>query len=327
MGKRVSPTAIGAFVVGALALTIMTIVMLGSGRLFQRTQDYVLFFKGSVNGLSQGAAVKFRGVQIGVVKDIRLSLDIPEIPVAQEIPTEIQIPVVIELNQTMLAKNGVRNLDLADPAGIRAAVKNGLRGQLEMESFVTGVLYVDLDMQPGSAANFVLPPNTGWVEIPTSPTTLEQAQSVATELLEKLRKVDFDKFLSDFNRSVDAITNVVTSPKLQETITNLAAASSQLSQTAVSFRMLANNLNNRTGPVAQSLRETSDNANVMMIKAQAALASVQETFDPSSPLTYQLNQTLVQISDAARSMRELADYLQQNPSSLIRGRSYAKDSQ
>ncbi|HUA34667.1 MAG TPA: MlaD family protein [Candidatus Binataceae bacterium] len=327
MGKRVNPTAIGAFVIGALVLTIIAIVMIGSGRFFQRTQDYVLFFKGSVNGLGEGAAVKFRGVQIGVVKEIRLSLDIPEIPVAQEVPTDIQIPVVIELNSTMLSKNGVRNLNLADPAGIRAAVKNGLRGQLEMESFVTGVLYVDLDMQPGSPANFVLPPNTGWVEIPTSPTTLEQAQSVATELLDKLRKIDFDKFLNDFNRSVDAITAVVTSPKLQETMANLAKASAELSTTAVSFRQLADNLNSRTGPLARSLNETSQNANVTMVKAQEALESVQETFDPASPLTYQLNQTLVQIGEAARSMRELADYLQRNPSSVIRGRSYVQDSQ
>jgi paraquat-inducible protein B len=300
--------------------------MLGSGRFFQHTQDYVLFFKGSVNGLQEGAAVKFRGVQIGVVKEIRLSLDIPEIQVAQEVPTDIQIPVVIELNESMLERNGVRNLNLADPAGIRAAVKNGLRGQLEMESFVTGVLYVDLDMQPGSPANFVLPGNTGWVEIPTTPTTFEQAQTIATEVLEKLRKIDFDKFLREFNQSVDAITKVVTSPELQLAVSNLAKASGQLSDTAVSFRQLAVNLNSQTGPLGKSLRETSETANLTMIKAQAALASVQDTFDPTSPLTYQLNQTLIEISSAARSMRELADFLQQNPSSLIRGRSYAQDS-
>ena len=317
---------IGAFVVGALALAIVTVVMLGSGRFFQRTQDYVLFFKGSVNGLQEGAAVKFRGVQIGVVKQIRLSLDIPEIPVSQEIPTEIEIPVVIELNQTMLAKNGVRNLDLADPAGIRAAVKNGLRGQLGMESFVTGVLYVDLDMEPGSPASFVLPPNTGWVEIPTTPTSLELAQSVATEVLDKLRKIDFDKFLRNFNQSVEAITRVVTSPKLQEAINNLAGASAELGKTANSFRELADNLNSRTGPLTKNLDETTETANATLIKAQAALTTMQQTFDPASPLSYQLNQTLVQISDAARSMRELADFLQRNPSSVIRGRSYTQDS-
>lgn len=326
MGKRVNPTMIGAFVVGALALAIVTVVMLGSGRFFQRTQDYVLFFKGSVNGLQEGAAVKFRGVQIGVVKQIRLSLDIPEIPVSQEIPTEIEIPVVIELNQTMLAKNGVRNLDLADPAGIRAAVKNGLRGQLGMESFVTGVLYVDLDMEPGSPASFVLPPNTGWVEIPTTPTSLELAQSVATEVLDKLRKIDFDKFLRNFNQSVEAITRVVTSPKLQEAINNLAGASAELGKTANSFRELADNLNSRTGPLTKNLDETTETANATLIKAQAALTTMQQTFDPASPLSYQLNQTLVQISDAARSMRELADFLQRNPSSVIRGRSYTQDS-
>ncbi len=325
MGKRVSPALIGAFVLGAIGLAVLAIVMLGSGRLFQQTQDYVLFFSGSVNGLSPGAAVKFRGVQIGMVKDIRLNLDLPETEQVQEVPSEIEIPVIIEIDRTMMARKGVRNLDLADPAGIRAAVKNGLRGQLGMESFVTGLLYIDLDMEPGTPAEFVLPPHTGWVEIPTIPTQLEEAQAVATEVLEKLRKVDFDKFLTETNQMLESIHSLVTSPQLKAAVDNLAQASAEMSQTAVSFRQLANNLNNQSGPLSKSLRETSQSANATLLEAQAALASVQGTFEPTSPLSYQLNQTLIQISDAARSMRELADYLQRNPSSLVRGKYYAQD--
>ena len=67
MNHRVSPMLIGAFVLGALLLAVMAVVVIGSGRYFRRTSPFVLYFPGSVNGLREGAAVKFRGVEIGSV--------------------------------------------------------------------------------------------------------------------------------------------------------------------------------------------------------------------------------------------------------------------
>jgi len=61
MGKRVSPTLVGAFVLGAVALAVVTVVVLGSGRLFQRKHLFALYFSSDVNGLKVGAPVKFRG--------------------------------------------------------------------------------------------------------------------------------------------------------------------------------------------------------------------------------------------------------------------------
>jgi paraquat-inducible protein B len=60
MSKKVSPTLIGAFVVGALALLIVAVIAFGSGQLFPKTQEFVLYFDGSVNGLRIGAPVKFK---------------------------------------------------------------------------------------------------------------------------------------------------------------------------------------------------------------------------------------------------------------------------
>ena len=57
-----------------------------------------------------------------------------------------------------------------------------------------------------------------------------------------------------------------------------------------------------------------------LAQAQATLANLQATFDPEAPLAYQLNETLIELSKSARSMRELTDYLERNPSSIVRGK-------
>src|SRR5215471_17776495 len=92
MNKKMSPAMIGAFVLGAIALIVIAILVFGSGRLFRQTRDFVLYFDNSVNGLRVGAPVKFKGVEIGSVKDIRLLLekgaDVSKIPVIIEIDLE-----------------------------------------------------------------------------------------------------------------------------------------------------------------------------------------------------------------------------------------------
>ena len=105
MNKKISPTLIGAFVVGAASLLVVAVIALGSGRLFRQTREFVLYFDNSVNGLRIGAPVKVKGVEIGSVKDIRLQLE-----ASQEIN---KIPVIIEidLNPVLASASGALAVD------------------------------------------------------------------------------------------------------------------------------------------------------------------------------------------------------------------------
>ena len=91
MSKSANKTLIGAFVVGATALLLLAIAVFGSGKLFQTTSRYVLFFDGSISGLSVGSPVLFRGVPVGRVVEIRLTGDLDNLV--------FQTPVFIELNK------------------------------------------------------------------------------------------------------------------------------------------------------------------------------------------------------------------------------------
>ena len=61
MTAKLYKTMVGAFVVGGIALFTVALVLLGGGKLFSNAVEYVLYFDGSVSGLSIGAPVVFRG--------------------------------------------------------------------------------------------------------------------------------------------------------------------------------------------------------------------------------------------------------------------------
>src|SRR5260370_31650428 len=144
MRKRISPVAVGGFVIGAVALAIAMVMILWGGQLFTHSHDYVLYFSGDVNGLQSGAPVKFKGVQVGSVSSIMLSLTIG----TGKQPPSLLIPVIVQLNSKTVVHEGAGRLHLDDPAIVKRLVEEGLRGQMASESLATGIVHVRLDIRP-----------------------------------------------------------------------------------------------------------------------------------------------------------------------------------
>jgi paraquat-inducible protein B len=141
MNKKISPTMIGAFVLGAAALIVIAILVFGSGRVFRQSRDFVLYFDNSVNGLRIGAPVKFKGVEVGSVTNILLQLG-----KGQQVN---KIPVIIEIDLEKLTSRGASSDITENRETFRMAiVDRGLRGQLEMESLVTGLLFAQKQRWP-----------------------------------------------------------------------------------------------------------------------------------------------------------------------------------
>lgn len=321
MGKHISPTLVGIFVLGGIAIAAAAIVILASGRLFRKTYKCVLFFRGDVNGLRVGAPVKFRGVQVGSVVRIALNLEQAG-PRARAYA--IRIPVVIALDEDRIVRPG----ELRDPEEtIRALIKQGLRGQLAIESLVTGLSYVALDMMPNTKAHFVLPPSARHVEIPTVPTEFEKAQNAASRLVSQLDQVDLVQLSKAAVGALDSVHSFFASPEIKETMATLPTTAhnfnrtvTSLNQAVVEFRQAALELRKDSASVTPELRASAQGAATAMKQAQKTFAEMQTVVEPGSPLNYQLLQTLKQVSAAAVATRQLADYLQRNPSALVRGR-------
>jgi paraquat-inducible protein B len=316
---RVSPALIGAFVLGAVLLAVMAVVLIGSGRYFRRTYPFVLYFPGSVNGLHVGAPVKFRGVEIGSVEDIRIRLELDK-----GVP---RIPVLIALDPERIASLGASETILNSPAEFQSAVEEGLRGQLQTESLLTGLLFVAFDFFPGSPATFVQQPRTRkfhYREIPTEPSSTDKARMAVSEVLTKLASSDLVGLVDSARQTVSGLHQLLDSPDLKSTIRSLDDVAGRMADAAGRVSHLAAGLDSNISGLRQDLRQTTGKAGAMMDQAAKLLQHTDATIN-DSPLMYQLTRTLDEVSGAARSVRQLTGYLERNPSSVIFGRPVARE--
>jgi paraquat-inducible protein B len=318
MSKRVSPTVIGALVVASFAILVVALIVVGSGRIFTKPIRFICMFQGNLNGLKVGAPVKVRGVQIGTVASIELRLLPSQGRIRPDIK-ELRLPVLVDLDRSQLIARGGSGAAL-ETAGFDDLVKRGLRAQLETESLLTGLLYIDLDLHPRAPMNLALEPGGGYREIPTVPTDLAQLQERLTNALDKFEKIDFQALVVSITDAANSIKNLTGSPEIKATLESLKGTVVNLNQAVVSARALLNNANATIGPLVADLRQTSDEADKTMKDTRAALVGLQQTLDPNAPLAVRLNQALDSMTESSRSIGELTDYLQRNPGALVRGR-------
>ena len=317
MGKQTSKTAIGAFVIGAIALTVMSVIVFGSGKLFSETIPVVFYFKGSVQGLSIGSPVTFKGVQIGEVKEIRLTFN-PDV-------MELDIPVQAVLYpDTIQLTKGQRRIE-----NMKKAIEAGLRAQLQSQSLITGQLMIALDFHPDEPALYK--GDGSLVEIPTIPTVVEQLSQV-------IKGIKFDEILSKLTRVVEGIEKVVNAPELASSIKSLDATLQDIQKLARNidskidplsgsvigaadeYGALAKNLNTELKSMSAVLEKTLASAQATAEKMEKTMANSAAITADGSPVMHELTRSLKELSDAAQSMRSLADYLERKPDSVIFGK-------
>ncbi|MGH7988448.1 MAG: MlaD family protein [Candidatus Binataceae bacterium] len=319
MAKRVSPATIGVFVVASLAILVVAVVIVGSGRLFRKQVMFVCMFEGDLNGLKVGSPVKVRGVQIGTVSSIRLRLS-PSEGRLRPNARGVRLPVVIEIDRSQIVALGGTGGALRK-AGYEALIQQGLRAQLKVESVLTGLLYIDLDLHSGAPLDLVLVPGSGpYPEIPTVPTTMEAVQEQATKALARFEEIDFTGLILSITQAANSFKNLAASPDLKLTLESVRESTATLNRTLTSVRSAVANANGKLGPLVAGLTRNSQQVDLTLKQTRAAIVALQSTLSPDSPLAVHLNEALDRLSDTAQSVQELSDYLQQNPSSLIRGR-------
>ena len=358
MSKRASTTVIGAFVIGAIALILTTVVLLGSGQFFHERIEVVTVFEGSVTGLEVGSPVEFRGVPVGTVKSIKALYD-PD-------KTAIVIPVFMSIDGNSVTNIGEAEPETSPELEIEKMIAHGLRAQLDIRSLVTGTKFVSLEFHPDTPET-VLGVGEGIPEIPSIASRLDRVTSM-------FDKLDIDQLAGKAMLTLDGISTLVNSPALASTLENLDkaarganelvaqlnASTLTLSQSAVDtleqtqqtlraaetalvatlsdLSRLSNNTDSRLEHVATKLdaalssvqtlatnldhqvQPLSDSASTAMDQATSTLRAAEDLVGENSNTRYNLDTALEELAAAARSVRLMADYLEQNPDALLKGR-------
>lgn len=322
MSKQANPAAIGAFVVGAIGLMVIAILVFSKAQFLAPKDRFVVFFKGSVSGLKVGAPVKLKGVQVGQVTQIQVQFNLDK--------AEVRTPVYLVVDLSQVDFETIDSRDISSDLTYESLIRHGLRAQLQSQSLLTGQLYVEVNFYPQSPINLV-GGDVNLREIPALSSETDEIINNVGTIVSKLKALPLQELFKNLLDTSKNIQELVNSPDIMKNARKLESILDRLQNVVAKLdnridpmmddvegtmndtRRLINNVNSQVTPVANNTRQ-------ILAQVEKSLAALDEITSPDSPIYSETSNTLNELTEAARSIRSLTDYLKRNPESLIYGK-------
>lgn len=336
MNRKPNPKLIGIFATAATVLLIAMVLFFGSTSLLTKSERFILFFDQSVNGLAAGSPVKFRGVPVGSVERIMIRAD-------GQRDGSTAIPVIIKLDRSRLERDLGVSAEAFSPETIHESIEQGLMAQLNLESFITGQLFVEFSFEPGKKGDWQphLEDVNSMLEIPTLGSSLDEITKDVAMLISNFSEMDVPRLNENVNDVLENLSVVLEgvdsagmsssiagaadefkallgSDEFQETIVAIQDAFKQINTTAESFDI-------EHGPLAETITKWTAKYEETLGSLQALANNAGDVMNSDSDLFYEFENTLRELSRAAQSVRLLVDYLERNPNAILTGRPQDED--
>jgi len=332
VSKQSNPTVIGAFVIGAVVLIATAFALFGGSQIFAQKNRYVALFDEPTNGLRVGANVLLNGVRIGYVSDIDLLID----DVNFDTDTQVTLEILPE-DYIMTTSGQMLGSDIASAIEHDVLINQaGLRAMLQIESFVTGQLRVELQFRPDTTPVMrgVDPP---YPEIPTVTSNIQElVNKVQNWFTDVQENVDFgelsgrligvlkgmDELINskDLHQSLEGLNQFINDSDTQQLSQSLQTALSDLRQSSADATAMFRNVDESVEDFFAEVDPVIDNLNAALAEAEQTLAVARTQLRGDSEQLHQLSQTLDELERAARAIREFFDYMERNPEALLRGK-------
>lgn len=210
----------------------------------------------------------------------------------------------------------------------------GIKAQLQMQSLLTGLLYVEFNFFPDEPVKLTGLNYKDLPELPSIPTTADQLKSTADELLTKFRQLPIEDIVKDFAVTMKEVRDIMTSEDFKKSRAALGKTLAETEKLVASLnrnlKPLVNNMNGTVTdtramvqqftqemrPVLTSTEKTLNTATSVLLDSRQTLGSVDALTAPDAPLW----QSLEALRDAAQSTKDLTDYLERHPDSIIYGK-------
>lgn len=323
--RKSSYVKIGAFVCAAVLLAVVAVVLMGSGPMRKRELLFETFVEETVQGVSEGSALKYRGIPVGSVKSISFATyDYT----AEDVRPDASAEDVDRASRYARIVLAVNTTDMPDPEEFQRFVERetakGLRAHMKSQG-ITGLVYVDCDYEDPGSPTLPVPWNPKHPYIPMAPslskTLTDAVQGVAQEI-----RGFADVRANVTNLAVRIAALVDNANAVLGGVPALVAAASNAVASADAFLRAAKD---DAAPLPGLLSETSN----LVVSASAFLDSVKgdvagvaassTNFLAGADATVAglrtpLESTLDDLSRASRNLADILDAIRDDPGRLFR---------
>lgn len=297
MSLKANYFKLGLFVIGAIVSAAALLIIIGSGRAFQQKITIETYFNESVQGLDIGSKVKYRGVVIGEVTRISFTY----VKYQQDKPMSERLRyVLVEAQLQPKLLGGRVAAEITGAESMPAEVERGLRVRSAPQG-ITGTNYLEIDyVEPPPAL-----PAIDWTPdnayIPSTPSTVTALINSASEIMDRLHKLDVEGTVANLNRLMvttnDRIAAIDTRTlsqradralaKIESTLDNLATKKLSDEAVALLAELRVTNVELKKTLANPALQKLPDDAAAAVARVRAIVD------DPNLPKTIgHLSQTL-----------------------------------
>jgi paraquat-inducible protein B len=233
LSQKANYFKLGLFVIGAIAAGVVVLTIIGTGRFLQKRITIETYFNESVQGLDIGSKMKYRGVEVGQVTRITFTY----VKYEQDRPMgDRKRYVLVEAQIQPRLVGGKAANDIASPESTAMEVEKGLRIRLAPQG-ITGTSYLEVDyVDPAQNPQLPIDWTPDNIYIPSAPSTVLQLVNSASEIMERLHKIDVEAVVTNLNKLLstanDRIAALDTRALQQQTVKTLAKIDATLNDIA-----------------------------------------------------------------------------------------------
>lgn len=311
---------LGLFVIAGAVLFFVVIFVFGLSDIFEKKAQFITLFRESVQGIAVGTPVKYKGVPIGNVSDISIAIN----------ENLIRVDMKIDLKAfTQESKNQVVMSLEQFYEFFKAERNKGLRCRLEYAG-ITGLKYIELDYFEGNNDNIIPEPHNiakKYFYVPAQPSIFKDILKLINTSLEKIARVPFDKISDEMTETLKSMQRLLDDPKLKTTISKLEKMSDNLEKSTSSISNVFTE--NKLREIVDGLNNNLKSINLLAVNAKNDLqnAQIPETAksfrnaaDSVNNFRQSLQITISKIDQTIDSLNELINYLNDDPSAIVRGK-------
>ena len=252
-----------------------------------------------------GSEVTMHGLVVGHVTGVQLVYDPAK--------DTVVAPVRFEVEPERILGVGAKSIFKTPAEAVAAVVNWGLRASLQSASLITGQQVVALDFVRDAPPATVTMDGSDFVLPTTEGGGFAGLQASATVLLDKVNTIPFKQIGDNLDGILRSANDVASGPQMKKALTDLSSTISDLNN-------LVGRLDSSMGPALQQLPGIAAGVQKTLTRINKLTLSLDSGYGGNTQFNRDLGRLLVQVNDALRSIRSLADLLARHPEALIKGR-------